>query len=103
VAFKIPTQEALPPTTTVLALGFLAGNLMLLPVLALLGKHVPAGYNEEVKNVVGLFKDGMLLILGYYFAKVVNTDRADERSATGQALQTLADKVPQAALQETKA
>lgn len=62
----------LPATTTILAIGFLAGNLMFLPMIALLGKLIDPSYREEVKLVAGLFKDGMLLILGYYFAKVVN-------------------------------
>ena len=30
-----------------------------------------------VETIVGLFKDGMLLILGFYFAKVVNAGQQD--------------------------
>lgn len=62
-----PKVINLPRTTTVLALGFLAGNFLLLPVIAYLGKYVPAAYEQSVADVVQLFKDGMLLILGFYF------------------------------------
>lgn len=62
----------LPQTTTILALGFLAGILLYMPMLAWLGDFVPAEYREEVAKNGQLFRDGMLLILGYYFAKVVN-------------------------------
>lgn len=92
-----PLEFTLPPTTTVLALGFLTGNLMLMPMFAWLGKDIPSDYREGVKDVVGLFKDGMLLILGFYFAKVVNAgteqtmarqDRVAETLATTQAKTT---------------
>lgn len=63
----IPQVVNLPKTTTILALGFLAGNLLLLPVLAWLGRYVPEAYRGGVLQVVSLFKDGMLLILGFYF------------------------------------
>jgi hypothetical protein len=93
IEIKIMVPPA-PATTTILALGFLTGNLLLLPMLAWLGKSVPADYREVVKDVVGLFKDGMLLILGSYFAKVVNAGRSEERNAGDQALQSLVDKLP---------
>lgn len=65
----IPRVINIPRTTTILALGFLAGNLLLLPILAWLGDHVPTDYREGVMQVVSLFKDGMLLILGFYFGR----------------------------------
>lgn len=67
----------LPQTTTVLALGFLAGCLLYTPMIALLGKHIDPAYRDSVETIVGLFKDGMLLILGFYFAKVVNAGQQD--------------------------
>lgn len=54
-------------TITVLALGFLIGNLLFLPMVALIGRYVPEIYQESVTMTAALFKDGMLLILGYYF------------------------------------
>lgn len=54
-------------TITVLALGFLLGNLLFLPMIAIIGKWVPDAYQDAVATVAALFKDGMLLILGYYF------------------------------------
>ena len=68
---------ALPQTTTILALGFLAGCLLFTPMIAWLGKYIPTEYRESVQTIVGLFKDGMLLILGFYFAKVVNAGQQD--------------------------
>lgn len=65
-------QINLPPipqfsTITILALGFLIGNLLFLPMVAFIGKWVPDVYQDSVATVAALFKDGMLLILGYYF------------------------------------
>jgi hypothetical protein len=91
----------IPQTTTVLAMGFLIGNLALLPMLAEVGRQVPEYFRAEVKDVVSLFKDGMLLILGFYFAKVVNAggaaqDRLNEKIVdklpppTGEAAETAA-------------
>lgn len=54
-------------TITVLALGFLFGNLFFLPMVAAIGKWVPEAYQDNVATIATLFKDGMLLILGYYF------------------------------------
>ena len=62
-SFRFPKVH----TITVLALGFLGGNLLFLPMIALIGKQVPEVYQESVSTVAALFKDGMLLILGYYF------------------------------------
>lgn len=56
-----------PKTMTVLALGFLAANLMFVPVVAAIGKYIPDAHQSSVENITALFKDGMLLILGYYF------------------------------------
>lgn len=77
---KSPIIVRLPPlpqTTTILALGFLAGCLLFTPMIALVGKHVPTEFREAVMTMAGLFKDGMLLILGFYFAKVVNAGQQD--------------------------
>ena len=51
----------------------------------------PADYRETVQTVVGLFKDGMLLILGFYFAKVVN---AEQRDRTYRAIDPVAASPP---------
>lgn len=67
----------MPQTTTILALGFLAGCLLYTPMIAVVGQHIPTEYRESVQTIVGLFKDGMLLILGFYFAKVVNAGQQD--------------------------
>ena len=64
-----PQVVNLPRTTTVLALGFLMGNLAFLPVIALIGDAVPERYVNSVELVATLFKDGMLLILGFYFGR----------------------------------
>lgn len=74
IVIRVPP---LPQTTTILALGFLAGCLLYTPMIALVGPHIPAEYRESVQTIVGLFKDGMLLILGFYFAKVVNAGQQD--------------------------
>lgn len=74
IDIKLPN---LPATTTILALGFLAGNLMFLPMIAWLGEFIRAEYRDTVETIAGLFKDGMLLILGFYFAKVVNAGQQD--------------------------
>lgn len=71
-----PRVINLPRTTTVLALGFLLGNLMLLPLIAWLGDSVPERYTEVVTYVASLFKDGMLLILGFYFGRNQPSDGA---------------------------
>ena len=68
---------AMPATTTILALGFLLGCLLFTPMIAVVGKHVPPEFREAVMTMAGLFKDGMLLILGFYFAKVVNAGQQD--------------------------
>lgn len=65
----LPKVINLPRTTTILALGFLAGNFLLLPAMAWLGRYVPPPFEPGVLQVVSLFKDGMLLILGFYFGR----------------------------------
>lgn len=74
-----PKVINLPRTTTILALGFLAGNFLLLPTLALLGTAVPEPYRAAVEQVVSLFKDGMLLILGFYFRGSMGSSDAPPR------------------------
>lgn len=65
----------IPSTTTVLALGFLAGCFLFTPMIALLGGFIPGEFKDTVNTMATLFKDGMLLILGYYFSKVVASNR----------------------------
>lgn len=67
----------IPSTTSILAMGFLAGCLMFTPMIAWVGKYIEPEYRESVMLMAGLFKDGMLLILGFYFAKVVNAGQQD--------------------------
>lgn len=80
-----PKVINIPKTTTVLALGFLAGNFLLLPTLATLGQYVPTDYRESVADVVALFKDGMLLILGFYFRGALGAalGGSDDQSRSG--------------------
>lgn len=61
-----------PRTMTILALGFLFGNLLFLPMIAALGRFIPDEYQSAVSDITGLFKDGMLLILGCYFRDQMN-------------------------------
>lgn len=64
-----PKVINLPRTTTILALGFLFGNLAFVPMMAMIGRYVPETYADSVTLVATLFKDGMLLILGFYFGR----------------------------------
>ena len=73
----IVRMPPLPATTSILALGFLAGCLLFTPMIAMVGKRVPDQYIDAVMTMAGLFKDGMLLILGFYFAKVVNAGQTE--------------------------
>lgn len=93
---KFPIVIRFPPipqTTTILALGFLAGCLFYTPMIALVGSYIEPSYRDSVETIVGLFKDGMLLILGFYFAKVVNAgqesmaNRAIDAAAAAPAVQ----------------
>ena len=59
----------LPQTNTLIALGFLACVIGTIPMLAWLGPLVPEKFTEHVGVMIGLVKDGMLFILGFYFAK----------------------------------
>lgn len=77
---KLPFVINFPPmpsTTTILALGFLVGCLLFTPMIAVVGRFIQPDYREAVMTMAGLFKDGMLLILGFYFAKVVNAGQED--------------------------
>lgn len=91
IVIKLPP---LPQTTTILALGFLAGCLLYTPMIAVVGKQIAPEYRESVQTIVGLFKDGMLLILGFYFAKVVNAGQQDmaNRAIEAAAASTPAEK-----------
>ena len=80
-----------PSTTSVLAMGFLAGCLMFTPMIAWVGKYIEPEYRESVMLMAGLFKDGMLLILGFYFAKVVNQGQTD---MANKAIETAAASTP---------
>lgn len=94
---KWPVVVNLPPlpqTTTILALGFLAGCLLFTPMIAVVGRFILPDYREAVLTMVGLFKDGMLLILGFYFAKVVN---AGQQDMANRAIEAAAASAPLAA------
>jgi len=71
-----PQVINLPRTTTILALGFLGGNLLFLPMIAWLGDMVAERYADAVMLVASMFKDGMLLILGFYFGRNQSGDQA---------------------------
>lgn len=95
---KLPIVLRIPPlpqTTTILALGFLAGCLGYTPMIALVGKSIQPEYRDSVATIVGLFKDGMLLILGFYFAKVVN---AGQTEMVNKAMDAAAASTPAAQL-----
>lgn len=91
---KLPIVIRFPPmpqTTTILALGFLAGCLLFTPMIAVVGKWIDPAYRDSVETIVGLFKDGMLLILGFYFAKVVN---AGQQDMANRAIDAAAASIP---------
>lgn len=67
----------MPQTTSILAIGFLLGCLLFTPMIAVVGRFILPDFRQEVSTMAGLFKDGMLLILGFYFAKVVNAGQED--------------------------
>jgi len=89
---KMPTIINFPQTTTILALGLLFGNLALLPMVAALGRYVPVAYSGVVEDVAGVFKDGLLLVLGFYFAKVVN---AGQQDMANRAIEAAAAAMPE--------
>lgn len=70
-----PQFVNIPRTTTILAFGFLAGNLLFVPMVAVIGPHIPELYADSVLSSASLFKDGMLLILGFYFGRNVPTEQ----------------------------
>lgn len=88
ISIKFPP---VPSTTSVLAIGFLMGCLLFTPMIAWLGKYIPGDFREAVMTITGLFKDGMLLILGFYFAKVVNQGQTD---MANKALEVARDSAP---------
>lgn len=89
---KLPAVINFPQTTTILALGLLFGNLALLPMVAFLGRYVPDAYSGVVEDVAGVFKDGLLLVLGFYFAKVVN---AGQQDMANRAIEAAAAAMPE--------
>ena len=96
---KLPIIIRMPPlpaTTSFLALGFLAGCLLFTPMTAIVGKQVPDQYIDAVITTAGLFKDGMLLILGFYFAKVVNAGQTEmvNKAMEATAASTPAEPLP---------
>lgn len=91
IIIRIPP---LPQTTTLLALGFLFGCLLFTPMIALVGPAIPSDFRDAVMTMAGLFKDGMLLILGFYFAKVVN---AGQESMANKAIEAAASAPAKAA------
>ena len=88
ITIKIPP---LPQTTTILALGLLGGILLYTPLLAFIGERVPEAYVDEVVKTGQFFRDAMLMVLGYYFAKVVN---AGQKDMAARALDVAASATP---------
>lgn len=80
-----------PATTSILAMGFLIGLLLFTPMIALIGKYVPPEFREDVREIVKLIRDGMLLILGFYFAKVVN---ASQQELVNKAIDVASNTMP---------
>jgi hypothetical protein len=80
-----------PQTTTMLALGLFTAIFLWPVFLATLVRHVPAEYLEEVVATGRFLRDAMLLVLGYYFAKVVN---AGQESITNKAIDLAAQTQP---------
>ena len=89
----------MPQTTTILALGFLACCLFYTPMIAVVGQHIPSDDRESVQTIVGLFKGGILLILGFYVAKVVN---AGQQHMTNRAIDAAAASQPAAGAEIVK-
>jgi hypothetical protein len=86
-----PLFPPMPPTTSVLAFGILGGVLMFTPMVALIGDQVPDEYQEAVVENLKLMRDALLLVLGYYFSKVVN---AGENSMAVRAIQAAKESPP---------
>lgn len=86
-----PILPPMPQTTSVLAFGILGGVLMFTPMIALLGKYIPAEYQESVTQNLALMRDAMLLVLGYYFSKVVNSG---EQAMAMKAIQAAKESSP---------
>ena len=63
----------LPRTRTLLALGVLLGAFGMPPMLALLGARIPPEFASEVRALLGLWRDALLMTATYYFT------RRDER------------------------
>nr|MCB7500946.1 hypothetical protein [Enterobacter roggenkampii] len=72
-----PQLINLPRTTTILVLGFLGGNMLFLPMIAWLGDMVAERYVDAVMLAASMFKDGRLLILGFYFGRNQSGIRPD--------------------------
>ncbi len=68
-----PPLPPAPPTTSILAFGVLGGVLLFTPMVALIGDRVPPEFRPDVTENLKLMRDAMLLVLGYYFSKVVNS------------------------------
>lgn len=57
-------------------LGFLGGPPLFLPVIAWLGDIAAERYADAVMLAASMFKDGMLLILGFYVGRHQSGDQA---------------------------
>ncbi len=86
-----PLFPPAPPTTSVLAFGILGGVLLFTPMVALIGERVPPEFRPDVTENLKLMRDAMLLVLGYYFSKVVN---AGENSMAVRAIQAAREATP---------
>ena len=90
-----PILPPMPATTSILAFGILGGVLLFTPMIALLGKYIPPEYQESVTQNLALMRDAMLLVLGYYFSKVVNSG---EQAMAMKAIQAARESGPQATI-----
>ena len=63
-------------TSTVLALGVLAGCLLFTPMIALVGAWVLPDYREVVQTIAETFRDALFIVLGFYFGKADRSEPA---------------------------
>lgn len=87
-----PVVINFPQTTTLLALSLMGGVLMFTPMVATIGDHVPPYFREEVIKISEAVRSALLLVIGFYFAKVVN---AGQESMANRAMDVAEKSVPQ--------
>lgn len=86
-----PVVINFPQTTTLLALSLMGGVLMFTPMVAMIGDQVPPYFREEVIKISEAVRSALLLVIGFYFAKVVN---AGQESMANRALDVAEKSVP---------